>query len=53
MKFNVTLTGTIKLTNIEAADKDEALDKAMEIAESYMIHEIIDDGKVEEASINS
>lgn len=48
MKFNVTLTGSIKLTSIEAANKDEALEKAMEIAESYMIHEIIDDSKIEQ-----
>lgn len=46
--FKVTLKGSIVLDNIEAEDEDDAYVKALEMAEHWMVHDIIDDGDVEE-----
>ena len=47
-KFNVKLYGMLEFKNIEANDEDDAYVKAMEMAEEWMVHDIIDDGEVEE-----
>ena len=47
-KYKVTLTGTIIFNEIEADNEDEAYEKAMEMAEYQMAHDILDDGEVEE-----
>ena len=45
--YKVTLRGTLILDDIEAENEDDAYEKAMEMAEGQMIHDILDDGDVE------
>ena len=47
-KYKVTLTGALIFDEIEADDEDDAYVKAMEMAEYQMVHDILDDGDVEE-----
>lgn len=47
-KYKVVLRGSVTFPDIEAENEDEAFEIAMEVAEQCMVHDILDDGDVEE-----